>query len=132
LRLSASRRQAGRGFPPLKKSGRTLMFDILEKPARLTRNQWKIMVAAILGDMLNFFDYFLIGYALAFIVGDWHLTYGRSAIILLAAGVGAVPGAFFWGWMADRIGRRSIAEIDSALAKEPALTGVVQRPALPG
>ena len=27
-------------------------------------------------------------------------------MILLAAGVGAVPGAFFWGWMADKIGRR--------------------------
>jgi hypothetical protein len=28
--------------------------------------------------------------------------------ILLAAGVGAIPGAFFWGWMADRIGRRKV------------------------
>jgi putative MFS transporter len=72
------------------------------------------MVAAILGDMLDFFDYFLIGYVLAFIVGDWHLTYGESATILLAAGVGAVPGAYFWGWMADKIGRRK-AFIGTAL-----------------
>ena len=64
--------------------------------------------------MLDFFDYFLIGYVLAFIVGGWHLTYGQSAIILLAAGVGAVPGAFFWGWMADKIGRRK-AFIGTAL-----------------
>jgi MFS transporter, putative metabolite:H+ symporter len=35
-------------------------------------------------------------------------------MILLAAGVGAVPGAFFWGWMADRIGRRK-AFIGTAL-----------------
>ena len=90
------------------------MFEILERQARLTRNQWKIMIAAILGDMLDFFDYFLIGYVLAFIVGDWHLTYGQSAMILLAAGVGAVPGAFFWGWMADKIGRRK-AFIGTAL-----------------
>ena len=33
-------------------------------------NQWKIMMAAVLGDMLDFFDYFLIGYVLAFIVDD--------------------------------------------------------------
>ena len=26
------------------------MFDILENQARLARNQWKIVVAAILGD----------------------------------------------------------------------------------
>jgi putative MFS transporter len=39
------------------------------------------MIAAILGDMLDFFDYFLIGYVLAFIVYDWNLTYAQSAII---------------------------------------------------
>jgi MFS transporter, putative metabolite:H+ symporter len=90
------------------------MLERLERQTKLTVNQWKIMIAAILGDMLDFFDYFLIGYVLAFIVHDWDLTYGQSAMILLAAGVGAVPGAFFWGWMADRIGRRK-AFIGTAL-----------------
>ena len=28
------------------------------------------------GDMLDFFDFFLIGYVLAFILKDWQLTYG--------------------------------------------------------
>jgi putative MFS transporter len=84
------------------------MLDILERQQRLTVNQWKIVSAAILGDMLDFFDFFLIGYVLAFIVGAWHLTFGESGVILLAAGVGAIPGAFFWGWMADRIGRRKV------------------------
>jgi len=46
-------------------------LEQLEQQARLTLNQWKIMIAAILGDMLDFFDYFLIGYVLAFIVHDW-------------------------------------------------------------
>jgi putative MFS transporter len=90
------------------------MLERLERQTRLTVNQWKIMIAAILGDMLDFFDYFLIGYVLAFIVHDWNLTYGQSAMILLAAGVGAVPGAFFWGWVADKIGRRK-AFIGTAL-----------------
>src|SRR5271154_3519934 len=39
---------------------------------------------------------------------EWHLTYGQSALILISAGLGAVPGAFFWGWMGDRIGRRKV------------------------
>ena len=90
------------------------MLERLEQQTKLTLNQWKIMIAAILGDMLDFFDYFLIGYVLAFIVHDWNLTYGESAMILLAAGVGAVPGALFWGWMADKIGRRK-AFIGTAL-----------------
>lgn len=84
------------------------MLELLDRQQRLTTNQRKIVFAAILGDMLEFFDYFLIGYVLAFIVGPWHLTYGESAIMLLASGVGAIPGAWFWGWMADRVGRRKI------------------------
>jgi MFS transporter, putative metabolite:H+ symporter len=84
------------------------MLELLERQANLTRNQKKIVFAAILGDMLEFFDYFLIGYVLAFIVTPWKLTYGESAIMLLSSGVGAIPGAWFWGWMADRVGRRKI------------------------
>ena len=84
------------------------MLDVLERQQKLTLNQWKIVSAAILGDMLDFFDFFLIGYVLAFIVKAWHLSYLESGVILLAAGVGAIPGAFFWGWMADRIGRRKV------------------------
>jgi putative MFS transporter len=37
------------------------MFERLEATRTLTANQWRIIVAAILGDMLEFFDYFLIG-----------------------------------------------------------------------
>jgi putative MFS transporter len=84
------------------------MLELLERQKRLTVNQWKIISAAILGDMLDFFDFFLIGYVLAFIVTQWKLTFLESGVILLAAGVGAIPGAFFWGWMADRIGRRKV------------------------
>ena len=84
------------------------MLDVLERQQKLTTNQWKIISAAILGDMLDFFDYGLIAFALAFIVGHWKLTYGQSAMILLAAGIGAVPGALVWGWLADRIGRRTV------------------------
>jgi putative MFS transporter len=84
------------------------MLDALERQQRLTLNQWKIISAAILGDMLDFFDFFLIGYVLAFIVGEWKLSFLESGTILLAAGIGAIPGAFFWGWMADRIGRRKV------------------------
>jgi len=84
------------------------MFEALERQKRLTANQWKIIATANLGDMLDFFDFFLIGYVLAFIVGPWHLTFGQSAVVLVSSGLGAVPGAFFWGWMGDRIGRRTV------------------------
>ena len=82
------------------------MLDLLEKQQKLTINQWKIAGAATLGDMLDFFDFFLIGFVLAFIVKDWGLTYGQSGAILLASGVSAPFGSLFYGWLADRISRR--------------------------
>ena len=84
------------------------MLERLEQQKKLTANQWRIILTTNLGDMLDFFDFFLIGYVLAFILKEWHITYGQSAIILISAGLGAVPGAFFWGWMGDRIGRRTV------------------------
>ncbi|HEX3861369.1 MAG TPA: MFS transporter [Stellaceae bacterium] len=84
------------------------MLELLERQQRLTGNQKKIVAAAVIGDMLDYFDFGLIGYALAFIVGPWHLTYGQSAMILLTSGIGGIPGALFYGWLADRIGRRTV------------------------
>jgi putative MFS transporter len=84
------------------------VLEHLERQTSLTNNQRKIVFAAILGDMLDFFDFYLIGFVLAFIVSSWQLTYGQSAMILLSSGLGAVPGALFWGWLADRIGRRKV------------------------
>ena len=84
------------------------MFEELDRRTSLTGNQKRIVAAAVLGDMLEFFDYFLIGFVLAFVVGPWGLTFGQSAIILLSSGFGAIGGAYFWGWMADRIGRRPV------------------------
>jgi MFS transporter, putative metabolite:H+ symporter len=56
------------------------MYELLDRQHRLTANQWKIIATANLGDMLDFFDFFLIGYVLAFIVGPWHLTFGGDGV----------------------------------------------------
>src|ERR1700741_780099 len=84
------------------------MLEYLERQKKLTANQWKIITAENLGAMLDFCDFFLIGYVLAFIFKEWQLTCGESALILISAGLGAVPGAWFWGWMVDKIGRRKV------------------------
>jgi putative MFS transporter len=84
------------------------MLDYLDKQARLTGNQYKIITAAVIGDMLEFFDLYLIAYVLAFIAKPWQLTYGESMAILLSSGVGAIIGAYVWGYIADRIGRKTV------------------------
>jgi putative MFS transporter len=83
------------------------MLELLERQTKLTANQWKIAGAATLGDMLDFFDFFLIGFVLGFVVKEWHLTYGESAAILLASGISAPFGSLLYGWMADKVGRRT-------------------------
>ena len=89
------------------------MLEHLERQTSLTNNQRKIVFAAILGDMLDFFDFYLIGFVLAFIVGAWHLTYGQSAMYCCRRARGGA-GAMFWGWMADKIGRRKVFIYDGA------------------
>jgi putative MFS transporter len=84
------------------------MFARLDAARSLTGNQLKIVAAAIIGDMLEFFDYFLIAFVLAFIIKPWQLTGLQSAVILLSSGIGAILGAFIWGRIADLYGRRKV------------------------
>ena len=83
------------------------MLALLEQQKKLTFNQWKIAGAATLGDMLDFFDFYLISFVLAFVVKNWNLTYGQSGAILLASGVSAPFGSLLYGWLADKVGRRT-------------------------
>src|SRR6516225_1378156 len=84
------------------------MIELLERQKKLTANQWKLICTANLADLLDFFDLFLIGYVTAALTKQWSLTYLQGGLILLASGIGAPPGAFFWGWLGDRIGRRTV------------------------
>ena len=84
------------------------MFDVLDRQTTLTGNQRKIIAAAIIGDALEFFDFFLIAFVFAFLIGPWKLTFGQTAVVFLSSGIGAILGAYIWGWIADRIGRRKV------------------------
>src|SRR5260370_22155785 len=84
------------------------MIDLLERQKKLTANQWKLICPANRADLLDFFDFFLIGYVTAALTKQGSLTYWQGGGILLASGLGAVAGAFFWGWLGDRIGRRTV------------------------
>ena len=76
--------------------------------SHLTKNHYKVISAAVLGDMLEFFDFTIISFVIAFIMVPWGLTYSHSAAILLASGFGAIIGAAAFGYIADKIGRRPI------------------------
>lgn len=99
------------------------MLEYLEKQTKLTGNQWRLLSVAILCDMLEFYDFFVIGFVLAFVAGSWKVTYGQSAIILLSSGIGAIFGAGFWGWLADRLGRRKV--LISSIINFAVATGIL-------
>src|SRR5437764_7067253 len=84
------------------------MLERLEQQQKLTPNQWKLICTANIADLLDFFDFFLIGYVTAALTKEWQLPYWQGGAILLASGLGAVPGAFIWGWLGDKIGRRTV------------------------
>jgi MFS transporter, putative metabolite:H+ symporter len=84
------------------------MLELLEQQQTLTANQWKIFTACLFSIVIDFFDFALIGFVLAFFVKDWHLTFGQSGAILFASGMAAIPGAIFFGWLGDKIGRRKV------------------------
>jgi len=84
------------------------VLEYLDNQVKLTTNQYRLAAVAVLCSLLEFYDFFMIGFVLAFVAGPWKLTYGQSAIVLLSSGIGAIVGAGFWGWLADRIGRRQV------------------------
>jgi MFS transporter, putative metabolite:H+ symporter len=51
------------------------MIELLEQQKKLTTNQWKLICTANLADLLDFFDFFLIGYVTAALTKQWSLTY---------------------------------------------------------
>jgi putative MFS transporter len=74
--------------------------------ARLNRRYWVTFGLLASGAVLDYFDFFIVGYLIAQLGPQWHLTYGQSSIILLGAGIGAIVSAFIWGALSDNLGRK--------------------------
>jgi putative MFS transporter len=74
--------------------------------APLNRRYWGAFALLSGLFVLEFFDFLVVGYLLAVLAPQWHLTYGQSAIILYSGGVGAIIGALVFGALSDRWGRK--------------------------
>ena len=84
----------------------TALEQIDSRP--LTRNQKNLISLAVIGNISEFFDMFLIGFAVNVLLKDpsWHLRGDEAGIILAMSGLGTVIGAIMWGRLADSIGRK--------------------------
>ena len=75
---------------------------------RLTGHQKSLIGMAIVGNVSEFFDMFLIGFIVNMLIETpgWSLTGFHSGVILAGAGLGTVLGSITWGRMADVWGRK--------------------------
>ncbi|RLP06981.1 MFS transporter [Propionibacterium australiense] len=82
----------------------TALQQIDSRP--LTGHQKSLIGLAIVGNISEFFDMFLIGFVVSLLTKPWNLTGTETGIILACSGLGTVAGAIMWGRLADKIGRR--------------------------
>lgn len=74
--------------------------------APLNRRYWATFALMSAVFVFDFFDFLVVGYLLATVGREWHLTYGQSALILYSGGVGAIVGALVFGAFSDAWGRK--------------------------
>src|SRR5215469_2027360 len=74
--------------------------------APLNARYWMIFILMSAVFVFDFFDFLVVGYLLAAVASEWHLTYGQSAVILYSGGVGAIVGAIVFGAFSDAWGRK--------------------------
>jgi putative MFS transporter len=74
--------------------------------APLNRRYWVTFALMSAVFVYDFFDFLVVGYLLAVVGPEWHLTYGQSAVILYSGGIGAIVGALAFGAFSDAWGRK--------------------------
>lgn len=80
----------------------------LEQQNGLSAKQAYVIAVSAAAQMIDFLDFFLISFVLAYVAKPWHLTTAQSTVVLLSSGAGAVLGSFTCGALSDRFGRRPV------------------------
>ncbi len=88
---------------------------IVDELRELNREQRSAFIASLLGWTLDAFDFFLLTFVVKEVAHDFHVE-GSAVLLSLTLTLAARPfGALFFGWLADKYGRKPILQIDVAL-----------------
>src|SRR5438067_11086162 len=78
----------------------------------LTRSQWNAFVASFLGWTLDAFDYFILVFAVSSIAHDFQAKVVDVTVAITLTLAMRPVGAFLFGLLADRFGRRPALMLD--------------------
>lgn len=103
--MSSSEARAGAGTATVGSALPTTADVIADLPWRW-RVQGSIFLVGGLGFMFDAWDVALNGFLIPLLSDHWSLTVGQAAWIATVNLIGMAVGAFVWGGIADRIGRK--------------------------
>ncbi len=72
----------------------------------LSKHQKSLVGLVIVGNIVEFFDMFLIGFVVSLLTYAWNLTGVQTGVILACSGLGTVIGSIMWGALSDAFGRK--------------------------
>ena len=88
---------------------------VLSELKALDKSQRAAFVASLLGWTLDAFDFFLLTFVVGQVAKDFHVK-PPAVLLSLTLTLAARPfGALFFGWLADKFGRKPVLQIDVAL-----------------
>src|SRR5246127_734567 len=91
---------------------RQTSMEIIARFRRLTPVQRNTFTACFLGWSLDAFDFFILVFCVSAIASDFHAKVSSVAEAIFITLAMRPVGAFLFGWMADRFGRRPTLMID--------------------
>ncbi len=96
---------------------RGTLGDVVGRLERLPISRWHLKARFIIGTATFFdgLDFLAIAYVLPVLAPRWHLTPAQIGLMLSASFGGQIFSALFFGWLAERFGRRTTIVIATAL-----------------
>ena len=85
-----------------------------EQP-KLSPRYWATFSLITLLLVCELFDFFIVGFIVSAVAPGWKLSFGQTTIMLLGSGIGAILGAVSLGFLADRIGRKTIVVVGGVI-----------------